>query len=687
MTSSPNAPERAIESRAEDKLERSQFIERLTLALVNSSTGKSTGLVIGITGPWGSGKSSILNLLHEHLKGMYEDALIVRFDPWLVSGRDDLIAEFLGELIGTINANQSQKDRFKKLVAKVAEYGAQLAPVSNLLVPGMGAIASGGFKALQTAFSEKMSLNALRVQLKKELEELDVPVVVLIDEIDRVEDGEIRTVAQLVRSVVDFRGISYVLAYDPDRVIEALGAGKRESGRAYLEKIVQLQIPIPVTFDNEIIRLLTANLNALETALQLPQNFAEAERFEVLMQLLAGDVIRTPRDIRRLTDTFHVLIGMLHGEVDWIDLLAYSALLIKAPATIAKMRQDPDEFLNDSLSSRSLVRYIEKEQIPLEEQLTELIPKSEINEGNKALLRYLFPSFTNSSNIDHEHSDALADRRPFLTTLRLGLLPGAFSRDEVVSLIRSEPDQIAAKLQKALDRGVLAELIDRLNDLYVNLDAFNHVSFWKGVAAFAKKADCEWMTFYQPMNETVGRLSSILLNAIERDNNLRKEAAAIFTNLMNASELELTAHWLRRHIFIYGLYGRQKSAGDDWFLNFEQTDALANTMACDWRLLHLSGKLIPCLWGLQPVYTMIDTGVWDDPCRKMLESMLENGQALDGFTLMLFGPGFRTDKATIAKICNYEVFIELVRSRLASVQVANIHPSACVALKEAILPL
>src|SRR5436309_4284924 len=78
----PTRPERPIESSADDRLERSLFIERLASALVNPVTGRSTGIVVGITGPWGSGKSSILNLLREWIKARYEDALVVQFDPW-----------------------------------------------------------------------------------------------------------------------------------------------------------------------------------------------------------------------------------------------------------------------------------------------------------------------------------------------------------------------------------------------------------------------------------------------------------------------------------------------------------------------------------------------------------------------------------------------------------------------------
>jgi len=302
-------------------LERSRFIERLASALVNPDTKKATGVVVGIAGRWGSGKSSILNLLQERLKETYEDALIVRFDPWLVSGRNDLIAEFLGELIGTIKADEKRAQKFKKLGATLAQYGAQLSPVGNLLIPGLGSVVSGGFKAMEKALSNKESLGALRAKLMEELGELSAPIIVLIDEIDRVEDEEIRTVAQLVRSVADFPGISYVLAYDSERVVQALGAGAPKNerdarGRGYLEKIVQLQIPLPATFPEEIARLLTADLRELSGELRLPENFESITRYQQLVDVLSTQAIQTLRDTRRLVGTYHVHRGMLYGEVD-----------------------------------------------------------------------------------------------------------------------------------------------------------------------------------------------------------------------------------------------------------------------------------------------------------------------------------------------------------------------------------
>ena len=230
-------------------------------------------MVVGVTGPWGSGKSSIINLLRERLKAIHPGTVVISFDPWLISGRNDLISEFFNELLTTIKSKSKLSKHLKNLTQTFTEYSENLATAGSLVNPAFGVILRFGSHVLTTARARDKSLNALRRKLLEQLSEASVPIIVLIDELDRIENSEIRTVAQLVRSVVDFPGISYVLAYDESRVIQALGSdaseGEREErGRAYLEKIVQLQIPLPVIFSEEIGKLLIAELTALREDLK-----------------------------------------------------------------------------------------------------------------------------------------------------------------------------------------------------------------------------------------------------------------------------------------------------------------------------------------------------------------------------------------------------------------------------------
>src|SRR5690606_24484909 len=108
-------------------------------------------------------------------------------------------------------------------------------------------------------------------------------------------------------------------------------------GRAYLEKIVQLQIPLPAILEIELEHLLFSELNALKDRLNISHDLFDGSRLEELKQILAGWVVRTPRDIKRLIETFQVYATMLKDEVDLVDVLAYCALIVKSPGTVDRI--------------------------------------------------------------------------------------------------------------------------------------------------------------------------------------------------------------------------------------------------------------------------------------------------------------------------------------------------------------
>jgi hypothetical protein len=686
LSSSPGQPERPIERASEDALGRMSFVRRLADALIDKSTAKSRGIAIGVTGAWGSGKSSILNLLRQHIKETHPKALVVSFDPWLVSGRNDLISEFLRELIRTINADPQASAQLKKIGATIAKYGEYVAPVAATWIPFLGPVIRAGSGLIRDAVKSDESLTGLKSRLMRELAAIDVPIIVLIDELDRVEDEEIRTVAQLVRSVADFPGVSYVLAYDSKRVIQALGGGANgpqaeDRGRAYLEKIVQLQIPLPVIFSNELAHLLATELFTLQAQLRLPENFRSIERYQELEKLLSEDVIDTIRDISRLIGTFHAIAGMLRDEVDWIDLLGYCALLTKAPQTVEVIRARPDEFTDEIFSEAGVIRAMDAEKQSIEKQLNHLVPPAENRESVKKLLVFLFPSFSDNRRIrDNTRFDALFRRRPLLTTLRMGLVPGEYSRDEIQALFTKTPPETAAVLRQAYDNDTIAKLIDRLDDIYSELPSIDHVNLWLGVAAFAKKPDCEWIRSYSPMHEVVQNLAEVLERCVQRNPSFQTTASTIFTNLRNQGEDELTAHWLRRQIWLHGLFDRDRRSDNAQILTDKQTKVIAEEMSNNWRALHLSNQLIPCRWDLSPVYTMLDTGIWDDLCRDALDRELADDRAVDAFTLMLFGGVYTNGKETVEKMCSYASYLARIDARLAA---ADLHETVRGAMEKA----
>jgi hypothetical protein len=85
----------------------------------------------------------------------------------------------------------------------------------------------------------------------------------------------------------------------------------------------------------------------------------------------------------------------------------------------------------------------------------------------------------------------------------------------------------------------------------------NHVRFWKGVAQFLRKPDCDWIASYNPMHEVVQAFAEILERCVLRNPEFAETATTVFSNLRNADEEELVSYWLRRQIYRHGLFGRE----------------------------------------------------------------------------------------------------------------------------------
>src|SRR5947209_1309061 len=97
--------DRPIESQAADKLDRGPFVDSLVRALIVDKFDdggerigrRATGHVVGLTGRWGLGKSSVLNLVDLKL-GLTDHVVVAVFNPWLFKGRDELVAGFFNAL-------------------------------------------------------------------------------------------------------------------------------------------------------------------------------------------------------------------------------------------------------------------------------------------------------------------------------------------------------------------------------------------------------------------------------------------------------------------------------------------------------------------------------------------------------------------------------------------------------------
>lgn len=243
------------------------------LAQSVQAIGREGSAVIGIEGPWGSGKTSLLNLLRAELDEQKEDnTFVMSISPWLDGSGTSLVESLLIPVAGSIAAEEKNRlspeerkilDK-KKTVTRTArtlmEYtratARNLAPLAQTaaMIPGVPD-ASNALSALSETnwLKEKEKTTAdLRAEISQKIIEMDLSFIILLDDLDRLEPAQAVEVVRLVKSVADFPRFRYILCYDKAVLAQAIKKGLGvEDGELYLQKIVQISfgLPRPESFD------------------------------------------------------------------------------------------------------------------------------------------------------------------------------------------------------------------------------------------------------------------------------------------------------------------------------------------------------------------------------------------------------------------------------------------------------
>ncbi len=336
--------DRPIINPADDRLGFASVAKGLASALLSRTT--RDGFVVGIEGPWGSGKSSIVNLLAKAVDT--SRASVIPFNPWLIGRRDQLLMQLIAALAHEVTANHKSSPAGAKVDVKKAKaigeklraYGAALArgvsPLAELAgiagVLGASLAASGlevAAKTLEAVKSEKNILD-LKDELIKDLRELDRKFIVTIDDIDRLEPAEAVEIVRLVRAIGDFPNVIYLIAYDAPVLANSLATALGlQDGPAFLEKIVQVsfRVPHPELFD--LRRWLHQESLALYAdVLSAPLGADELDRLAYLTDTYGG-LVRTPRDVTRILNALRLYYPPVAGLVDYVDMCWLQVIRLK----------------------------------------------------------------------------------------------------------------------------------------------------------------------------------------------------------------------------------------------------------------------------------------------------------------------------------------------------------------------
>ncbi|KAA1266899.1 P-loop NTPase fold protein [Leptospira interrogans] len=435
--------DKAIETAEDDLLGRVKFSKHLSNAILSWSG--QANLSIGIYGQWGSGKSSVINLLKGEILNS-ENAnkpTILEYNPWDFTQQERIAEHFFNEIAKELkHKGNGKKDKeialeLKKLsriisflpnpsyicsdwiiiassfitvVGLVSYY----IPWSQFITPFLTGtavlswVALGFLKILGKIFGGMSEILDIQSQineksnsrLKKEISELlrkrKSKLLVIIDDIDRLSADEIRKMFALIRGNADFPNVIYLLAFDRKIVEKSLGEGDEINGREFLEKIVQVPFEIPHVRIPTIRKIFLKEIDAFFSNYPEIQNrfFGVKQTYWAYIYLtefedLLGNLRRIHRFLNSFRFNFMQLLNVGVLEVNPIDLMAIEAIRIFEPDYYEFMKKNGNIFTS-LIESKYYETTTDDRKVNFERSL--LLIKDKKNRSNiEVLIRRLFP--------------------------------------------------------------------------------------------------------------------------------------------------------------------------------------------------------------------------------------------------------------------------------------------------------
>ena len=447
-----------IERRDQDLLGRRSFAEAIARDL--SSVSADKGFTAAVVGEWGTGKTSVLNMVEEFLRCESPNTAVVRFNPWLFGGAHDLLIRFFSEIGAQLG--QSGKVSIKAVVGSLFELGAAAAPLSS--VPASSNLATL-LRVIARRLGRPQRLLDRRTRLNETLARLDRKIVVVIDDIDRLEADETRELIRLVRLTSDLPNLMFLLAFDWSQVAASLGKSE-EDGSNYLDKIVQIKYDLPEV-RKAVLRdaFLFAVNEAIgkHNALPLDRTVWSRVFFEVITPVLSN-----LRDVRRYVNSLSVALKTVGSEVALADLLGLEAVRVLRPNLFELLRSNARLLVHPVSFSAPLIRE--------EERKAKITLMVEAEEDSKVLLNsvleILFPAtqgFLGGMNYGlgwdatWRKERRVACEEVLQIYLQAGLDEGALEHRQVEELAAALSDERElGKLLDALGETQLEEALTRL---------------------------------------------------------------------------------------------------------------------------------------------------------------------------------------------------------------------------------
>jgi hypothetical protein len=323
---------------AGDRFRRWPFAQRV--AQVIAKRRDQSSIVVGIYGEWGEGKTTVLNFIEEELRHS-DHVLILHFNPWRFGDEDTLLRGFFFQL--SILLQHSLTTRAEEIGTLIRRY---IRPVAGLF--GKEAVADGAADLLG-----EPDLEVLRKRIGDVLREAGRRVVILVDDIDRLDKDEIHSVFRLVKLTADFENTAYVLAFDDEMVAgvlqERYGVNRPGAGRAFLEKIIQIPLRLPAADYIALRQFCFEGVDQALTEAEVELSDQQAQEFGRNFVDAFETRLRTPRMAKLYANILSFSLPILKAEIHPVDLMLIEGMRVFYPKLYALVRVNSEVVLGPEI--------------------------------------------------------------------------------------------------------------------------------------------------------------------------------------------------------------------------------------------------------------------------------------------------------------------------------------------------
>ena len=305
----------------DDKLGRENIVDLIVDSINNHVQNDHPCLVYGIYGKWGEGKTSLLNFIGEKLlaQGANDNINIIKFNPWLVNNDETLLREFFMSMTSCLD------DKTRAIFEKYGSLAILASKtVVNAFLPGLGSALAEGIGLAKEALKDSTdTLSETKKKVSDAIIKSKRHLVIMIDDVDRLDKDELHAVLRLIRQIADFDNCIYIVAMDIDIVSKSIssyyGTGNPQDGRKFVDKIVQVPITLPYIPSCDMQRIVENELSGvLDDYVDL---VTKSKIATAVTQFFS-----TYRELKRYCNQLQFVLPHLRGEVNIHDLCLLEAI-------------------------------------------------------------------------------------------------------------------------------------------------------------------------------------------------------------------------------------------------------------------------------------------------------------------------------------------------------------------------